>query len=109
MNYPAFSFETRKTELDRLEGLATPEGFDAVIGGGGIVGAGLARELAIRGIKALVAEKSDFASGTSSRSSKLIHGGLRYLEMFDFHLVFESLAERHWLLTTHPHLVHPLE
>ncbi|MBI3542837.1 MAG: glycerol-3-phosphate dehydrogenase/oxidase [Deltaproteobacteria bacterium] len=109
MNYPVFSHETRRQAIDKLRAEAKPAIFDAVVVGGGIVGAGLARELAIRGLKALVVEKGDYASGTSSRSSKLIHGGLRYLEMFDFHLVFESLAERHWLLSTHPHLVQPLE
>ena len=107
MNYPEFSHLTRRCEVEQLrKGGAT---YDAVIVGGGIVGAGLAREVAIRGLKCLLVEKSDFASGTSSRSSKLIHGGLRYLEMLDFHLVFEALAERHWLLQTHPHLVSPLE
>ncbi|MEW6057777.1 MAG: FAD-dependent oxidoreductase, partial [Bdellovibrionota bacterium] len=108
MEYPEFSSHTRKKTLDRL---AQSEGevYDAIIIGGGIVGAGLARELAIRGIKSLLVEKRDFASGTSSKSSKLIHGGLRYLEMFDFGLVFEALAERHWLLKTHPHLVQPLQ
>lgn len=106
MEYPIFSSETRS---HALEGLSDTDTFDAVIVGGGIVGAGLLRELAIRGLKCLLVEKSDFASGTSSRSSKLIHGGLRYLEMLDFHLVFEALAERHWLLDTHPHLVSPLE
>lgn len=109
MEYPVFSSETRAAKLAELQAASTPPVYDAIVVGGGIVGAGLVRELAIRGIKALLVEKSDFASGTSSRSSKLIHGGLRYLEMFDFHLVFEALAERHWLLETHPHLVSPLE
>lgn len=118
MEYPVFSFRTRAELLKQLcasngTGAQSADGmrnvFDAIIIGGGIVGAGLARELAIRGVKTLLVEKSDFSSGTSSRSSKLIHGGLRYLEMFDFHLVFEALAERHWLLKTHPHLVTPLE
>lgn len=107
MQYPELSHQTRSETIEKLS--SSTGIYDAVIVGGGIVGAGLARELAIRGIKCLLVEKNDFASGTSSRSSKLIHGGLRYLEMFDFHLVFESLAERHWLLTTHPHLVQPLE
>ncbi len=107
MNYPAFNSHTRQKVLEKLA--SHPTTYDAVIIGGGIVGAGLLRELAIRGIKALLVEKSDFASGTSSKSSKLIHGGLRYLEMGDFHLVFEALAERHWLLQTHPHLVSPVE
>lgn len=101
---PEFSFRTRREWLGRSDGAT----YDALIAGGGIVGAGLARELSIRGLKALLVEQGDFASGTSSRSSKLIHGGLRYLEMFDFGLVFEALAERHWLLKTHPHLVSAL-
>jgi glycerol-3-phosphate dehydrogenase len=109
MLYPEFSHRTRAEAVARLKKNPKPEEYDALVVGGGIVGAGLARELAIRGVSCLLAEKGDFASGTSSRSSKLIHGGLRYLEMFDFHLVFEALAERHWLLKTHPHLVQPLE
>lgn len=107
MDTPRFNYQTRQEHLSRLQ--AGTKIFDAVIVGGGIVGAGLARELSIRGISSLLVEKGDFASGTSSRSSKLIHGGLRYLEMMDFHLVFEALAERHWLVNTHPHLVTPLE
>ena len=106
---PEFSYKTRRDTLSALQKADAPICFDALVVGGGIVGAGLARELAIRGIQTLVVEKNDYAFGTSSRSSKLIHGGLRYLEMFDFQLVFEALAERHWLLKTHPHLVHPLE
>ena len=104
---PEFSIRTRREELKKLK--ANTAKVDSLIVGGGIVGAGLLRELAIRGINSLLFEKNDFASGTSSKSSKLIHGGLRYLEMFDFGLVFESLSERHWLLKTHPHLVQPLE
>lgn len=108
MVYPEFSRTTRSQKLSELLTDAAPI-YDAVVVGGGIVGAGLLRELSIRGINALLVEKGDFASGTSSKSSKLIHGGLRYLEMFDFGLVFEALSERHWLLKTHPHLVQPLE
>lgn len=108
MSPPLFNFQTRQLDLERLTRDKTKL-WDAVIIGGGIVGAGLARELAIRGLKPLLVEKNDFASGTSSRSSKLIHGGLRYLEMGDFHLVFEALSERQWLLKTHPHLVSPVE
>lgn len=107
MDIPRFNYQTRQEHLSRLQ--AKTKTFNAVIVGGGIVGAGLARELSIRGISCLLVEKGDFASGTSSKSSKLIHGGLRYLEMMDFHLVFEALAERHWLVNTHPHLVTPLE
>ncbi|MEK7692265.1 MAG: glycerol-3-phosphate dehydrogenase/oxidase, partial [Bdellovibrionota bacterium] len=73
-----------------------------------ITGASVARDAATRGLSVALVEKSDFASGTSSRSSKLIHGGLRYLESLEFHLVFESLSERAFLLKTVPHLVRPL-
>lgn len=107
LSYPPFSAKTRQQTLDEIEKENTV--VDAVIIGGGIVGASLARELQIRGFQSLLVEKADFAGGTSSKSSKLIHGGLRYLEMMDFRLVFESLSERHWLLKTHPHLVQPLE
>jgi glycerol-3-phosphate dehydrogenase len=83
--------------------------FDVVVVGGGINGASVTRELALRGLKVLLLEKNDFASGTSSASSKLIHGGLRYLEQFRFRLVFESCRERRLLLQNAPHLVKPLE
>lgn len=80
--------------------------FDMVIIGGGITGAGVARDAAMRGLKCLLLEKSDFASGTSSNSSKLVHGGLRYLEYFNFRLVYEGCRERYILLKkTAPHLV----
>ena len=82
--------------------------FDLVIVGGGITGAGVAREAALRGLRVALLEKHDFASGTSSRSSKMIHGGLRYLESLEFSLVFESLAERSHLFEMAPHLVHSL-
>lgn len=77
--------------------------------GGGITGAGVARDAAGRGLKVALVEKSDFASGTSSRSSKLVHGGIRYLENLEFGLVFESLSERANLLKTAPHMVRPLK
>ncbi|MCB0371328.1 MAG: FAD-dependent oxidoreductase, partial [Bdellovibrionales bacterium] len=76
--------------------------------GGGITGAGVARDAASRGLKVILIEANDFASGTSSRSSKLIHGGIRYLENLEFHLVFEALSERKLLFELAPHLVHPL-
>ena len=66
--------------------------FDLAIIGGGITGAGAARDAASRGLKVALIESADFASGTSSRSSKLIHGGIRYLENLEFHLVFEALS-----------------
>ena len=81
---------------------------DVVIVGGGIAGAGVARDLALRGISVVLLEKADFAYGTTSRSSKLIHGGLRYLELFDFGLVRESLRERETLRRLAPHVVKPL-
>ncbi|ALC18112.1 glycerol-3-phosphate dehydrogenase [Desulfuromonas soudanensis] len=86
----------------------TRQRFDALIIGGGINGAGIARDLALRGVRVALVEKEDFASGTSSASTKLVHGGLRYLERFDFRLVFESCRERRILQTIAPHLVRPL-
>src|SRR5262245_6102742 len=82
--------------------------FDVVVIGGGIVGAGVARDAARRGFKTALIERDDFASGTSSRSSRLIHGGVRYLEHGWFHLVFEASRERRRLLDAAPHLVRPL-
>jgi len=81
---------------------------DVVIIGGGINGAGLARELALRGVSVALVEKGDYGCGTSSASTKLIHGGLRYLENFDLRLVFEACRERHLLQKIAPHLVRPL-
>ena len=77
--------------------------------GGGITGCGIARDAALRGLRVSLVEKDDFASGTSSRSSRLVHGGLRYLEHGYLHLVFEASAERRRLLRLAPHLVRPLE
>ena len=82
--------------------------YDLAIIGGGINGAATAREAALRGLKVALFEARDFSSGTSSRSSKLIHGGLRYLEQFDFKLVHESRTERRTLLALAPHLACPL-
>jgi glycerol-3-phosphate dehydrogenase len=82
--------------------------YDVVIIGGGMAGAGAARDLAMRGVSVALLDKGDFASATTSVSSKLIHGGLRYLELFDFGLVRESLAERQRLQRLAPHLVKPL-
>jgi len=93
--------------LNRLAGLDGTR-FDAVVIGGGIAGAGVARDLALRGASVALFEKGDFASGTSSKSSKLIHGGLRYLELMDFSLVRESLREKKTLERLAPHLVRPL-
>ncbi|MEY3319159.1 MAG: hypothetical protein RL540_1531, partial [Actinomycetota bacterium] len=83
--------------------------FDILVIGGGINGAGIALDAASRGLKVALVEMSDFAGGTSSKSSKLIHGGLRYLEQYDFKLVREALQERELMVTTlAPHLVKPV-
>jgi glycerol-3-phosphate dehydrogenase len=84
------------------------ETFDLLILGGGITGAGVALDAALRGLRVALIDKGDFASGTSSASSKLVHGGLRYLEHGAFGLVYEALHERRLLLQNAPHLVHPL-
>src|SRR5579872_6776172 len=84
------------------------ERFDVVVIGGGITGAGVALDAASRGYSVALVEKSDFASGTSSRSSKLVHGGLRYLRQFDLGLVREALLERQLMVKLAPHLVRPL-
>ena len=81
---------------------------DVLIIGGGITGAGIAREAALRGFRTALVDKSDFGAGTSSHSSRLIHGGIRYLEQRAFHLVFEASRERRVLLNIAPHLVRPL-
>ncbi len=81
---------------------------DLLILGGGITGAGVALDAAQRGLRVGLIDKGDFASGTSSVSSKLVHGGLRYLELGDFRLVHEALHERGRLLHNAPHLVRPL-
>jgi glycerol-3-phosphate dehydrogenase len=85
--------------------LVAAQTFDVLVIGGGIHGAAVARDAAGRGLKVMLAEKGDYASATSSSSSKLIHGGLRYLESFEFTLVRESLVERAQLLKTAPHLI----
>jgi glycerol-3-phosphate dehydrogenase len=82
--------------------------FDLLVIGGGITGVGVAHDAAGRGLDVALVEAGDLGGGTSSRSSRLIHGGLRYLETFDFGLVFEALGERARLLELAPHLVHPL-
>jgi glycerol-3-phosphate dehydrogenase len=98
-----FSLHQRPELVGRLRG----EVFDLLVVGGGITGAGIARDAALRGLKVALVERGDFASGTSSRSSKLIHGGLRYLEMGDFKLVFEAVRERQRLMRLAPHLARP--
>ncbi|PSN78097.1 glycerol-3-phosphate dehydrogenase, partial [filamentous cyanobacterium CCP4] len=87
----------------------TNQPFDLIVIGGGINGAATARDGALRGLKTLIIDKSDFGGGTTSWSSRLIHGGLRYLEYFEFHLVRESLHEREVLLRNAPHLAKPLQ
>jgi glycerol-3-phosphate dehydrogenase len=84
------------------------ESFDLLVIGGGINGTAIARDAAMRGAKVLLVEKDDLAAHTSSASSKLIHGGLRYLEYYEFRLVAEALAERATLLRIAPHIVRPL-
>src|SRR3954467_7230852 len=97
--------EQRRAALARLG----EEIFDVVVIGGGATGTGCALDAATRGLNVALVEARDFAAGTSSRSSKLIHGGLRYLEQRDFGLVREALRERALLLTRiAPHLVHPV-
>lgn len=98
-----FSWRTREENLARLAN----EEFQVLIVGGGITGAGLALDAALRGLRTALIEKRDFSAGTSSRSTKLIHGGLRYLEHFDFALVREGLLERAILTKIAPHLAEP--
>jgi len=92
---------------EALDALASEE-FDVVVVGGGITGAGVAFDAATRGYSVALVERADFAAGTSSRSSKLVHGGLRYLQNFDLGLVREALLERQLMVALAPHLVHPL-
>ena len=101
---PARPMLSRPATLARLE----RETFDVLVIGGGITGAGVARDAALRGLSVALVERDDWASGTSSRSSRLVHGGVRYLEHGHLHLVFESSRERRTLLTIAPHLVRPL-
>ncbi len=82
--------------------------FDLVVVGGGIIGTGIVRDATLRGLKTLLLEKEDFAYGTTSRSTRLIHGGLRYLRQLEFRLVRQDMREREVLLRIAPHLVHPL-
>lgn len=101
---PFLGLASRTVAWERLR-----EGqFDLLIVGGGITGAGTARDAALRGLKVALVEGDDWASGTSSRSSRLVHGGVRYLEHGHLHLVFEASRERRTLLQIAPHLVRPL-
>jgi glycerol-3-phosphate dehydrogenase len=94
----------RERAIETLAG----EQFDVLVIGGGVTGAGVALDAASRGYSVALVEKADFASGTSSRSSKLVHGGLRYLQNFDLGLVREALLERQLMVKLAPHLVRPL-
>src|SRR6266705_4888706 len=96
--------------LSRADALETLGGerFEVVVIGGGITGAGVALDAASRGYSVALVERDDFAKGTSSRSSKMVHGGLRYLQNFDLGLVREALLERALLVKLAPHLVRPL-
>lgn len=94
---------TRREMWERLGGEV-----DLLVVGGGITGAGVARDAARRGLSVALVDMGDLASGTSSRSSKLVHGGLRYLEHYEFSLVFEAVSERRILMDLAPHLVNPL-
>jgi glycerol-3-phosphate dehydrogenase len=94
---------------DRAIAALASEQFDIVVIGGGITGAGVALDAASRGYSVALVEQADFASGTSSRSSKLVHGGLRYLQSFDLGLVREALLERQLMVKLAPHLVRPLQ
>ncbi len=100
-----WSCKNRDKDLQRLKS----EKFDLVIIGGGITGAGIAREAALRGIKTAIVDKNDFGYGTSSRSSKLAHGGFRYLAKGEIKIVRESTTERNWLRTHFSHNVRPLK
>ncbi|HRE32429.1 MAG TPA: FAD-dependent oxidoreductase, partial [Candidatus Berkiella sp.] len=108
--FPSYEIESilNVFPADRFISLYTESFYDVVVIGGGINGTGIAADAAGRGLSVLLCEQNDLASATSSMSSKLIHGGLRYLEDYNFALVKESLKEREILIKTAPHLVHPL-
>ena len=100
-----FSFRSRAKNL----GVLAEQHFDVIVIGGGITGAGVARDAALRGLSVALIERRDFASGTSSRSSKLIHGGLRYLQQGDVGLVREAATERYAVRKLAPHLARPVQ
>lgn len=105
MSVHPFSPEGREQALESMSN----EDYDLLIIGGGITGSGIARDATLRGLKVALVEKEDFAYGTSSRSSKLVHGGVRYLETGNIGLVRESATERKILKHIAPHLIHPLD
>ncbi|WP_224067608.1 FAD-dependent oxidoreductase [Vibrio penaeicida] len=92
-----------------IQSIKTGEHFDAIVIGGGINGIATYRDLSLQGLNVLLIEKDDFCSKASAAPSRMIHGGLRYLENAEFDLVKESLNERNRLLKSAPHLVHPLQ
>ena len=104
---PAALVRPALTRADRIVRLAR-DSFDVLVIGSGINGAGIARDATMRGLRTALVEREDYASGTSSRSSRLVHGGVRYLEHGHLHLVFESSRERRALMRIAPHLVRPL-
>src|SRR6187551_2822696 len=95
------------TRTDAITAMGS-DAYDVLVIGGGITGAGVALDAATRGYSVALIERADYASGTSSRSSKLVHGGLRYLQNFDLGLVREALLERQINVALAPHLVKPL-
>ncbi|MDA0285913.1 MAG: FAD-dependent oxidoreductase, partial [Actinobacteria bacterium] len=99
--------DVRAQRADALSQVSS-EQFDVLVIGGGITGLGVAVDAATRGLKVALVERDDFASGTSSKSSKLIHGGVRYLQQGEIALVYEALHERHRLKRNAPHLVQTL-
>jgi glycerol-3-phosphate dehydrogenase len=103
------SIMTPASRAEALAGMGDEDGLDILVIGGGVTGAGVALEAATRGLRVGIVEAQDWSSGTSSRSSRLVHGGLRYLQMLDFHLVHEALTERDLLINRlAPHLVKPV-
>src|SRR5699024_6425550 len=104
-----FKYEYYYSVMNGIE-LPKPssQSYDLIVVGGGINGAGIARDAAGRGMSVLLCEADDLASHTSSASTKLIHGGLRYLEQYEFKLVAKALSEREVLLRAAPHIIHPL-
>src|SRR5262249_21475333 len=99
---------THSNQNERMQTATIPSEVDVLVVGGGINGAGIARDLAGRALSVLLTEQHDLASHTSSSSTKLIHGGLRYLEHYEFSLVRKALAEREVLLKSAPHIMSPL-
>jgi len=105
MSSTPFSVRTRSAELADAAG----QELDVLVVGMGATGAGVALDAASRGLRVAVVDKGDLASGTSSKSSKLVHGGLRYLENYEFGLVREGVVERQLLMRLAPHLVRPMD